>query len=160
EIVDDTNRFPSTVSPGQAVTISGPTFDPAKPTAIAKLFPMGSDQPKDATDAKDAQVTAPKQVTVTLPANIPPGRYYVVLTYQGTTERVPGELRVEGNAVTLDSAYPTTAYRSTQSGFDFEVIGQNFNVAVPRDNQIYVSGQGPIIRDWSLEKSHCDTSTN
>src|SRR5262245_57822573 len=59
-IVDDSNRFPDTVSPGQTVTVSGQAFDPSKPTVIAKLYPLGSADDNDAKEAKHAGVTAPK----------------------------------------------------------------------------------------------------
>ena len=159
-VVDGSNRFPATVSPGQTVTVSGPAFDPSKPAVIAKLYPLGSADDKDAKEAKHAEVTAPKQANVTLPDNLPPGRYYLKLTYEGTTEQAPGELRVQTESVKVDSAHPTTAYKNAKGGFNFEVIGQNFNRDAPEDNQIYISGQGPIIKDWSADKQHCDESTS
>jgi hypothetical protein len=156
-ILDDNNRFPDFVRPGQTVTVSGPAFDPAKPKVIAKLYPLGSADDKDAREAKHAEVTALKQAAVTLPDNLPPGRYYLKLTYEGSTEQAAGELRVQADAVKVevDSAYPTTAYKNKNGSFDFEVIGQNFNPDAPEDNQIYISGQGPIINDWSAEEKHC-----
>lgn len=156
-IVDNANRFPDVVSPGQTVTVAG-TFDPAIKTEVtAKLYPLGSADDKDAKEAKDGKVTTTKQASLTLPDNLPPGRYYLKLTYNGVTEQVPGELRVDATAAKLDSAYPTTAYRNATGGFDFDVIGQNFNKDVPGDNQIYISGRGPIIKSWTSEEHGCDS---
>jgi len=159
-IVDDSNRFPDVVSPGQTVTVAG-TFDPATQAVVtAKLYPLGSADPNDARDAKDGKVTAARQATLTLPDNLAPGRYYVKVTYNGVTEQAPGELRVEANAVKLDAAHPTTAYKNEKGGFDFDVIGQNFNARFPQDNKIYISGRGQIIKEWFADKQQCDASTN
>jgi hypothetical protein len=158
-IVDENNAFPLVVSPGQEVKVKG-AFELAKPTAAAKLYPVGSTDPKGIKEAKDARVTADKEVTITLPNDLAPGRYYVKLTYNAATEQVPGELRVAADAVKLDSAHPTTAYRSARGRFDFDVIGQNFNEDVPEDNKIYVSGQGQIIKEWAADKQHCADSDN
>ena len=104
-IVDEANRFPEVVSPGQKVTLSG-TFDPAKTAIIAKLYPLGSKDANDAKDAKDAKVASANQAEITLPDNLPPGRYTLKLTYNGVTEQAPGELRVEANAVKVDGQVP------------------------------------------------------
>jgi hypothetical protein len=65
-------------------------------------------------------------------------------------------LRVDANAAKLDSAYPTTAYRNANAGFDFDIIGQNFNIGFPEDNKIYISGRGQIIKKWFPDKQQCD----
>lgn len=156
-IVDENYGFPAVVSPGQEVKING-AFELAKPAAAAKLYPVGGTDPKGIKEAKDARVTADREVTIALPNDLAPGRYYVKLTYNEATEQVPGELRVAADAMKLDAAHPTTAYRSTKGRFDFDIIGQNFNEAVPKDNKIYVSGQGQIIKEWAAEvgdKQHC-----
>ena len=157
--VDPNYRSPDVVSPGQAVTISG-TFDPAKPNISAKVFPLGSSDANKAREAKDGKVLSASQVSITLPDNLAPGRYYVQLTYDGATEQVPGELRVETDAVKVDSAHPTTAYKSPSGGFNFDVIGQNFNADALEQNQIYVTGPGAIIKEWSRDKQHCDETPN
>jgi len=160
-IVDDSNRFPDAVSPGQQVTVSGQKFVKTKPTVIARLYSLGSADEKNAKEAKHAEVTADGQATVTLPDNLPPGRYYLKLTYEGVTEQAPGELRVQADLVKVDSAHstdPTNPYEEKDM-FDFEIIGQNFNRDAPNDNQIYIPGQGLIIRDSSADKKHCNEST-
>jgi hypothetical protein len=153
-VVSGTYRLPDSVSPGQAVKVVG-GFETGK-TLAAKLYLLGSTA---GADAKEATLVA-GEATITLPDNLAPGRYYIELTYAGAAaERIPGELRVVGNAVKLDSAYPTTAYRNAKGGFDFDVIGQNFNAGVPNDNQIYISGRGPIIQNWSPDKQGCDNGS-
>jgi hypothetical protein len=152
--VDDNNRFPETVSPGQQITVSG-KFDSTDPkdNVTAKLHPLGGEP---ARDPKDQNVTSPNKVTITLPDDLLPGRYYMTISYADLKDKlVPGELRVQAKAVQLDAAHPTTAYRNANGGFDFDVIGQNFNASVPRDNQIYVSGQGPIIQGWLPGEQPC-----
>lgn len=153
-IVDEASQFPPVVNPGQTLSVAG-TFDTTKPAPAAKLYAIGS---KDAKDAKDQKVISANQLAITLPDNLPTGRYYVKLTYNGATEQLPGELRVEANAVKVDAANPTTAYRNANGGFNFDIIGQNFNKDVPENNQVYISGRGPIIEDWSTDKQHCDES--
>jgi hypothetical protein len=150
--VCETCQLPPTVRPGQSVTVSG-KFEQGKPLTV-KLYPQGS---TTGVDAKSASV-AQGQATFSLPDKLPLGRYSVELTYDGspTPERIPGEL----NPVTLDSAYPTTAYRNARGTFDFAVIGQNFNTDDPEANKVIISGRGPIITKWCKNKQECETSTD
>jgi hypothetical protein len=161
-IIDDSKLFPDAVSPGQKVTVSSPTFVMAKPAVTAKLYPLGSADEKDAKEAKHAEVTADGQATVTLPDKLPPGRYYLKLTYEGSTEQAPGELRVKADSVKVDSAHstdPTNPYKEKDM-FDFEVIGQNFNPYLPDKNRIFIPGKGYVIKVWSDDKQQCKDSTS
>jgi len=145
-------NFPDIVAPGQSVEITG-KFDPLKDkTATIKIFRMGTDTPVT-TVAGD--VTA-SSVSVRLPSNLEPGRYYLTLNYQDQANiLVPGELRIQPKAVQLDAAHPATAYRNKDGSFDFDVVGQNFS-GIPEDNQIYISGQGSIIKSWA--KGDCPSA--
>jgi hypothetical protein len=152
-VVSETYRLPSAVSPGQVVTVVG-KFEQGK-TVAAKIYPLGSTA---GTDAQDANAVL-GQASIKLPDKLAAGRYVVDLIYDGAAaERVPGELRVEATAVTLDSAYPTTAYRGAKGRFDFDIIGQNFNKATPGDNKIFISGQGQLPITWFANKDACAAS--
>ena len=157
-IVDEAQKLPPVVVPGQTVEILG-TFDQAKPIS-AKVFPLGSSNANDAKEPKNQTIKSTTKVEITLPDNLSAGRYYIKLTHGDATEQVPGELRVDPTAVKLDSAFPTTAYRNANGLFDFYVVGQNFNKEVPKNNQIYISGSGPLIPedDWFKDKNEFDKS--
>lgn len=147
--IADTNQFPEKVIPGTSLTLAG-TFDPAKKEAVFKLYWLGTDTPAktfSGTVSADG-----KSIAVTLPDKLDPGRYYLTVDYLGATDKVPGELRVVPDAVQLDSAHPTTAYHNDRGSFDFDVVGQNFS-STPPDNNIYVAGQGLIIKGWAKRRS-------
>jgi hypothetical protein len=149
--IADTNKFPEKVIPGTSLTLTG-TFDAATKDVVFKLYVLGTSAPVktlSGTVAADG-----KSVAVTLPDKLDPGRYYLTVDYQGATERVPGELRVVPDAVQVDSAHPTTAYKNSAGSFDFDVVGQNFS-STPEDNNIYVAGQGPIIKSWAKDEPTC-----
>jgi hypothetical protein len=154
--IADTNKFPEKVVPGTSLTLAG-TFDPAAKDVVFKLYVLGTGTPVrtfSGTVAADG-----KSVAVTLPDKLDPGRYYLTVDYQGAIEKVPGELRVVPDAVQLDSAHPTTAYKNAAGSFDFDVVGQNFS-PTPDDNNVYVAGQGPIIKSWaSKEDPECKNKT-
>ena len=156
--IDEAQKLPPVVVPGQTVEIAG-TFDQAKPIS-AKVFPLGSGNANDAKEPKNQTIKSTTKAEITLPDNLPAGRYYIKLTHGDVTEQVPGELRVDPAAVKLDSAFPTTAYRNANGLFDFYVVGQNFNKEVPKNNQIYISGSGPLIPedDWFNDKNEFDRS--
>jgi hypothetical protein len=143
--ISDTNQFPEKAIPGTSFTIAG-TFDPAKKDAVFKLYRLGTDTPVQTFSG--AVGADGKSVAIKLPDKLDPGRYYLTVDYQGVTDKVPGELRVEPDAVQLDSAHPTTAYRNDRHSFDFDVVGQNFSSTL-QDNNVYVAGQGLIIKDWA-----------
>jgi hypothetical protein len=150
-IIADTNKFPEKVTPGTSFTLTG-TFDAAVKDVVFKLYVLGTSTPVrtfSGTVATDA-----KSVALVLPDKLDPGRYYLTVDYQGATERLPGELRVVPDAVQLDSAHPTTAYRNSAGSFDFDVVGQNFS-STPEDNNIYIAGQGPIIKSWAKDETTC-----
>jgi hypothetical protein len=141
---DDTTHFPEVVAPGQSVTLLG-KFEPAKgKTASVKILGVGT---KELVQTVTGDITE-NAITVKLPADLKPGRYYLTRTAENGSDVVePSELRVQGKPVQLDAAHPTTAYRNANGSFDFDVVGQNFSEE-PKDNQVYVSGQGPIVRSW------------
>lgn len=166
-VVNEDYRFLETASPGQLIKVGGTTFEPGK-SVLAKLYPLGSTV---ATEVIGNAVQG--EASFTLPDKLAPGRYIVDLIYNSAAaERIPGELRVVANAVrpdtavkpdaavTLDAGYPTTAYKNAKGSFDFDVIGQNFNKAVPEDNKIYISGRGQIIKEWFADKQQCEASPN
>ncbi|MDP8979239.1 MAG: hypothetical protein M3O35_01465 [Acidobacteriota bacterium] len=97
-------------------------------------------------------------LTVSLPDKLKTGRYYLTLLAQGekSAETVPGELRVEPAAVTLESAHPTTAYWDSKvNGFSFDLIGDNFSADVTQDD-VEIIGQGSIVKGRD-PKGQCDT---
>lgn len=148
--IDSVNKFPEKVSPGESFTLTG-TFDATKKDAVLKLYVVGS---KDSARTFAGTVNSDgKSIAITLPDKLDPGRYYLTIDYQGTSEVVPGELRVVPNAVVLDSAHPTTAYRNAANTFDFDVVGQNFSSTVG-DNNVYIAGQGLIIENegWATSE--------
>jgi len=139
--LSNSTHFPDTVSAGQAVAIIG-KFDPTKQkTATVKLYLVGT---QGALKTFTEDVTD-NSITVTLPDDLKPGRYYLTLDYDDLTNAlVPGEIRVQANAVQLDATHPATAYSNAKGGFDFDVIGHNFSEN-PQDDQIYISGKGSIV---------------
>jgi hypothetical protein len=149
---DDATHFPEVVAPGQTVTIPG-NFDPAKSkTATVRIYLVGATSPVQ-TFTGDVNDTG---ITVKLPADLKPGRYYLTRTSENGFEVVePSELRIQPKAVQLDSPHPTTAYRSPDGRFAFDIIGQNFSERA-KDNQVYVSGQGPIIKSWKGSTGQCE----
>ena len=155
--LSDSTHFPDSLSAGQTVTIIG-EFDPTKQrTAIVKLYLVGTEAAlktfsEDVTD---------NSITVTLPDDLKPGRYYLMLDYDNLANAlVPGEIRVQPNAVQVDATHPTTAYSNANGGFDFDVIGRNFSEN-PQDDQIYISGKGSIVAPDSrfAQKAECEKST-
>jgi hypothetical protein len=141
--LDNTTNFPEAVSPGETITIAG-TFDTANKTnAVVKLYHVGTTA---IVDTRAGEV-GEKSITVKLPgSNLPAGRYYLTVDVENLVNQVvPGELRVHTD-VKLDAAHPTTAYANGAGSFDFDVVGQDFSPE-PRDDQIYISGQGGIILD-------------
>src|SRR4029077_1836647 len=95
-VVSQTDRLPDAATPGQVVKVVG-AFEPGK-SVSAKLFPLGS---TGGTDAKDGNAVQGEAV-FTLPDKLAPGRYVIDLIYGGgAAERIPGELRVDANAVKL-----------------------------------------------------------
>jgi hypothetical protein len=154
--LSDSTHFPETVSAGQTITVAG-KFDPAnQKSAIVKLYLVGTEAvlktfTGDVTDSS---------VSVTLPDDLKPGRYFLTLDYDNLTNAVvPGEIRVQANAVQIDATHPTTAYSNSNGGFDFDVIGQNFS-EYPEDNQIYISGKGSIVDKGNKfsQKVECEKS--
>jgi hypothetical protein len=145
-------HFPEVVAPGQSVTIPG-KFDAAKSkTATVRIYLVGSASPVQ-TLTGDLTDTG---ITVKLPSDLKPGRYYLTRTTENGIEVVePSELRIQPKAVQLDSPHPTTAYRSPDGRFAFDIVGQNFSER-PQDNQVYVSGQGPIIKSWKGSTGQCE----
>jgi hypothetical protein len=144
--IADTNKFPEKVSAGTSITLTG-TFDSNKKDAVLKLYLLGTDSQPPSQPVKTFTGTVNadgKSLVAVLPDKLDTGRYYLTVDYQGVTEKVPGELRVEPNAVQLDSAHPTTAYKNAVGSFDFDVVGQNFS-STPTDNNVYIAGQGLII---------------
>ena len=151
-IIADTNKFPEKVTPGTSFTLAG-TFDTSAKDVVFKLYVLGTSTTSVRTFSGTVAADA-KSVAATLPDKLDPGRYYLTVDYQGATERVPGELRVVPDAVQLDSAHPTTAYKNAAGSFDFDVVGQNFS-STPEDNNIYVVGQGPIFKSWAKDEPTC-----
>jgi len=149
---DDATHFPEVVAPGQSVTIPG-KFDPTKSkTATLRIYLVGATSPIQ-TLTGDVTDTA---ITVKLPADLKPGRYYLTRTSENGIEVVePSELRIQPKPVQLDSPHPTTAYRSPDGRFAFDIVGQNFSERA-QDNQVYVSGQGPIIKSWKGASGQCE----
>jgi hypothetical protein len=150
--IADTNQFPEKVIPGTSFTLAG-TFDPTKKDAVFKLYLLGTDTKIVKTFSGMVSADG-KSVAITLPDKLDPGRYYLTLDYQGVTDNVPGELRVVPDAVQLDSAHPTTAYANGSGSFDFDVVGQNFSSTL-LDNNIYIAGQGSIIKNWDT-RANCE----
>jgi hypothetical protein len=154
--IDANNQFPATVSPGLGVTIKG-TFDKTKPI-IATIHLVGAPSPTD-TKVPGQVADDGKSVAVSLPNKLATGRYYLTLKEDDTAElTVPGELRVEPAAVTLESAHPTTAYwNSKNNGFNFDLIGENFSTDVNQDD-VEITGQGSIVAHRD-DKAHCENLT-
>jgi hypothetical protein len=153
-----TTSFPESVSPGQTLTLAGVT---AGDTVTIWIHANGA-----AASPTDPQVTGTASgttVNLALPQKIAAGRYFLTLTEKTpagvvvqNNVNVPGEIRVPNDPVKLDSTNPATAYRNRTTGlFDFDVIGQNFSVANPKDNVVNIAGQGPIIRNWADGESAC-----
>ena len=149
--VDSSTHFDDSVTPGRTLSITG-GFDPANPPTVY-IYEIGSSTP---LLQLPANTTDGKILTFTLPDKVTPGRYYVTLKSGDTSLPVPGELRIQP-AVRLDATHPTTAYRDPKTGlFNFDVIGDHFSADVPSQNQIYISGQGAIIRDWQTTGEACE----
>jgi hypothetical protein len=145
--VDDSVRFSETVSPGQTLSIPG-IFSAKDQVPVVKIHSVGSDVTKEpGTDPDTTKIASDgSAIEVRLPDNLAPGRYYLTLDYADLKgEVIPSEVRVANNAVTLDAAHPTTAYRNAKGSFDFEVIGQGFSSNLA-DDDMYIAGQGPIIQ--------------
>ena len=146
--VAGTNHFPKAIHSGEAVSLVG-TFDPAKKDAVIKLYLLSS----GALQSTLSGTVSANEISFRLPEKVAPDRYYVTLDYDDLQNKlVPGELRVE-DTVQLDAAHPTTAYRNAKGSYDFAVIGQNFSLDSKYD-QIYIAGQGPIIRSQVLQRRH------
>jgi hypothetical protein len=154
--IDPTVRFPETVSPGTKLSITGDFAATDRKPAV-KIHAVGSDSKSvPSIDPDTIKQVSDTEIDVKLPDKLPPGRYYFTLNYGGlTSEVVPGEVRVSESGVNLDGAHPTTAYSSQNGGFDFDVIGEGFSTT-PKDNNIYISGQGLIAKSWADKKSDCD----
>jgi hypothetical protein len=141
---DYSTNFPEVVAPGQSIEITG-NFDPVDKTATIKILRIGTTSPV-ATVTGSATATT---LSFKIPSSLEPGRYYLTVDYHGQANApVPGELRIQAKAVQLDAAHPATAYRNKDGSFDFDVVGQNFS-GIPDDNQIYIAGQGSIIKSWA-----------
>ena len=68
-------------------------------------------------------------------------------------------MRVSDNAVSLDSAHPTTAYGNGKGSFDFDVIGQGFSSNL-NDDRIYIAGMGSIIQSRADKNDlRCENKT-
>src|SRR5579864_4137635 len=158
--VDDTIRFPESISPGSTLTITG-TFTGKDQQAKVKIHLVGSDLSKDpGIDPDTTKKVSDTQIDVKLPDKLAPGRYYLTLDYGDLQGKIiPGEVRISRGAVTLDSAHPTTAYSGAAGGFDFDIIGQGFS-SNAKDNNVYVSGQGLIIKSWQDNKDACAKATS
>jgi len=154
--VSDNIRFPEVVNAGSTLSITG-NF-PGDGTATVKIHTVGSDLSKDrGTDPDTTKKTSDTEIQVKLPDKLEPGRYLMTLTYADLKNAIiPSEVRVSRNAVTLDSAHPTTAYRSDAGGFNFDVIGQGFS-KTREDNKIVIRGQGQIIQSWADNQKDCDS---
>lgn len=153
-----TANFPESVSPGQTLAFGGLG---AGDTITIWIHPNGA-----AASPSDPQVTGTVSgttVNLALPEKLAPGRYFVTLTEKTTAGvmvhdnvAVPGEIRIPNTPVTLDSTRPTTAYPNpVNSLFDFDVIGENFSVANPKDNSVYIAGKGPIIHSYAASEGAC-----
>lgn len=154
--VGDNIRFPETVNAGSTLSIPG-NF-PGDGTASVKIHTVGSDLSKDPGTDPDTTKKSDTEIQVQLPDKLEPGRYLLTLTYADLKNAIiPSEVRVSRNAVTLDSAHPTTAYRSDAGGFNFDVIGQGFS-KTPEDNKIVIRGQGQIIQSWAGNQKDCDSA--
>jgi hypothetical protein len=144
------NRFPNPVRPGEFVTIlwkTDPTENNQEP--VVKLHSFGSDR----VQILENKTFAADQIIVKLPDDLELGRYYLTLDYDDLiSATVPGELRVQVNEVQLDDV--PTVYRNVSGLFDFDVTGHNFSLT-PYNNQIYVLGDGPIIKRWSVNEFGC-----
>jgi hypothetical protein len=153
--VSDNVRFPETVNAGSTVSIPG-NF-PGDGTATVKIHTVGSDLSKDhGTDPDTTKKMSDTEIQVKLPDKLEPGRYLLTLSYADLKDEIiPSEVRVSRNAITLDSAHPTTAYRSDAGGFNFDVIGQGFS-KTREDNKIVIRGQGQIIQSWADNQKDCD----
>jgi hypothetical protein len=106
----DENRFSESVSAGQTLTVTG-NFAAKDQTPVIKIHTVGSDVTKDPGTAPDTtKKLSDTQLEVKLPDKLAPGRYYLTLDYGDQNNKViPSEVRVSDNAVSLDSAHPTTA---------------------------------------------------
>ena len=149
--IADTNPFPDKVIPGTSFTLAG-TFDPANKDVVLRLYRLDTGTLVKTFSGKVG--ADGKSVSATLPDKLDPGRYYLTVEYQGATEKVPGEVRVAPDAVQLDSAHPTTAYKNGSGSFDFDVVGQNFSPTA-EDNNVYIAGQGGIIKSWGKDDPDC-----
>ncbi len=148
-------QFPESVSPGQTISITR-DFDKSRGDITVKLFLIGSDSGTAQQTATGSLAADSRSVSIDLKDRLSPGRYYVSIDYGDVKgEVVPGELRVQANAVQIDSAYPTTAYQNDKGTFDFEILGRNFSDTNPVNNRIYVSGQGQVIKNWSATEKGC-----
>jgi hypothetical protein len=144
--VDPTTKFDDSVTPGQKVTFK--TTFPMGYQPTAHLYLVGGNEVVTSSATPDSTGV----ITFQLPSKLDAGRYYLTLTYKDppdaaadTVERVPGELRVNPGGVRLDYAHPATAYREEgASGFDFDVIGDDFSTN-PENDSVIVDGQGDII---------------
>lgn len=154
--VDSTVRFPETVSPGSTLNIPGKF--PGNQTPVVKIHSVGANLSTDpGTEPDTTKKSSDSQIDVKLPDKLPPGRYYLTLDFANLKGVVvPSEVRVSGNGVTLDAAHPTTAYPDGTGGFNFEVIGQGFS-STPKDNNVWIKGQGLIIKSWATNKQGCET---
>jgi hypothetical protein len=157
--VDDTIRFPETVNAGSTLIITG-HFAAKDLNPVIKIRTVGGDLTKDAgTDPDTTKKVSDTEIDVKLPDKLPSGRYYLTLDYGDVKGKIiPSELRVSGSAVTLDSAHPATAYRSANGGFDFDVVGQGFSNK-REDNNIYIKGQGLIVKSWADNQKTCEESS-
>jgi len=126
-VMGDT-RLPD-IGTGQLVTI--PVKDlpsDAKDVRVQFVNPAGtqSDTPATRIDVKSGVVESKVPDVAS--------RYEVRVVIGGKPIPVPGELRVRNDAVVapkITSITPTTVYRNAlKSGFDFDVVGENFSPVV------------------------------
>ena len=147
----DVTNFPEVVSPGQSITILG-SFDPlAQGGAVIRIYVVGTSVVQSTVSGQVGE----KSITTKIPENIKPGRYYVTVDCGDVKDKlVTGELRVTASAVQFDGVHPQTTFASKNGRFNFDVIGRNFS-ETPEDNQIFASGQGPIVKSWSKTEAGC-----
>jgi hypothetical protein len=152
--VDQFIHFPDVVTPGQTITIFG-KFDTSKGPSAAVLL-HGVDSSSAANPAIGTVAPNGAAITFQVPDRLPPGRYAVTLDFDDLKDQpIPGELRVQGNAVVVDSVYPATRYENEKGTFDFEIVGHNFS-KVPEDNMVYLVGPGQIIEAWGKDRAACE----
>ena len=153
-------NIPESVSPGQTVEIVLDAPVAAGNKVTFSIHQNGSAEPKDGQPV--AFTVSGTTFKLTLPEKLAPGRYFLTLTEKTAADvlvrdvNIPSEIRVPNDPVKLDSTHPTTAYRNRATNqFDFDVIGENFSVIEPKDNQVIIAGLGPIIKDYDVSEEAC-----